>query len=247
MVSRDQAKRKAKGLCHELDQKLHKLGNIHQQVDFLRSKQDLKSHILSIDAEIRMQISKLLEIDQLQGGNRKTINLHKEERCRKEMKTTLDSKVRQLEALLNSWEEKESAAFETSLLSSDVRLLLSTLAVTENGDEKSQSYTSATTRRLPQRGKLRYPSKVPTPTFPPSRSNLDTVSAHSKKSPTEADQRKENQKREREEDSHVATSAARKPKKRAKKSRREDRAILAPFARALSDPGSPSPSDNTAN
>jgi len=114
-----------------LDMRLKKLEKIHQEVERLRSKQDIKSQILSLDSEIRIMNTKLLDFEELQCNKQRLLNkknggtaLLKEERFRKQMQSKFVANLKQLVSLLRSWERKENAYFDDSLLSDDVRELL---------------------------------------------------------------------------------------------------------------------------
>ncbi|KAL3925516.1 MAG: hypothetical protein SGILL_000358 [Bacillariaceae sp.] len=124
------ASRRASEVYHNLDKKLEKLGGIHKEVEKLRSKQDTKSKILSLDSEIRIMNAKLFDFEEHCGKHRlltkKTSGgaLLKEERFRKQMQSKFSSNLRQLASLLQSWESQENSTFDASLLSDDVRMLL---------------------------------------------------------------------------------------------------------------------------
>ncbi|KAG7364215.1 kinesin motor domain containing protein [Nitzschia inconspicua] len=113
-----------------LEQKLRKLESIHKEVERLRSKQDAKSKILSLDSEIRIMNAKLLDFEEHCNKQRlltkKTSGgaLLKEERFRKQMQSKFVSNLRQLANLLQAWEAQESKTFDSSLLSEDVRTML---------------------------------------------------------------------------------------------------------------------------
>jgi hypothetical protein len=116
-----------------LDIRLKKLEQIHQEVERLRSKQDIKSRILSLDSEIRIMNTKLLDFEELQCNKQRLLTkknggaaLLKEERFRKQMQGKFAANLKQLVSLLRSWERKENASFDDSLLSDDVRELLKT-------------------------------------------------------------------------------------------------------------------------
>jgi hypothetical protein len=123
------AKRASEVFSH-LDQKLEKLGRIHREVERLRSKQDLKSKILSLDSEIRIMNSKLLDFEEHCNKQRLLTKktgagaLLKEERFRKQMQSRFITNLRQLASLLQSWETQERAPFDSTLLSEDVRMML---------------------------------------------------------------------------------------------------------------------------
>jgi hypothetical protein len=114
-----------------LKTQLIKLEGINTQVERLRSKQDLKSQILSLDSEIRIMNAKLLDFEELQCNKQRLLTkkvggttLLKEERFRKQMQSKFLANLKQLVNLLRSWESKENARFDDSLLSDDVRELL---------------------------------------------------------------------------------------------------------------------------
>ncbi|KAL3924022.1 MAG: hypothetical protein SGILL_001299 [Bacillariaceae sp.] len=124
------ASQRAAEVYENLDKKLEKLEAIHKEVEKLRSKQDTKSKILSLDSEIRIMNAKLLDFEDHCNKQRllskKTSGgaLLKEERFRKQMQSKFSSNLKQLATLLQSWETQENPAFDASLLSEDVRMLL---------------------------------------------------------------------------------------------------------------------------
>jgi hypothetical protein len=114
-----------------LESRLFKLEKIHQEVERLRSRQDAKSKIISLDSEVRILSAKLSEFeDQKCSKQRLTTkkntssNLLKEERFRKQMQAKFTSKLDQLESLLKAWKTSEGSNFDPNLLSDDVRTLL---------------------------------------------------------------------------------------------------------------------------
>jgi len=114
-----------------LEKRLKKLEGINNEVESLRSKQDMKSQILSLDSEIRIMNTKLLEFEELQCTKQRLLTkknggsaLLKEERFRKQMKSKFLANLKQLVNLLRFWESKEKTLFDDSLLSDDVRELL---------------------------------------------------------------------------------------------------------------------------
>ena len=117
-------------LNRTLKRRLRKLEGINNEVERLRSKQDTKSQILSLDSEIRIMNAKLLDFEELKCNKERLLTkkggatLLKEERFRKQMQTKFLAKLKQLVSLLQSWESKEKARFDDSLLSDDVRELL---------------------------------------------------------------------------------------------------------------------------
>ena len=121
----------ATNLNRALKRRLRKLEGINNEVERLRSKQDTKSQILSLDSEIRIMNAKLLDFEELKCNKERLLTkktggttLLKEERFRKQMQTKFLAKLKQLVSLLQSWESKEKARFDDSLLSDDVRELL---------------------------------------------------------------------------------------------------------------------------
>jgi hypothetical protein len=127
----------------DLDANLSKLGGIHREVEKLRSKQDTKSQVLSLDSEIRILNAKLQDFEELQCSKQRLLNkkisgsaLLKEERFRKQMQGKFVSKLGQLASLLRSWEKEERQSFDSSLLSDDVRMLLDEPDKMENWVEK---------------------------------------------------------------------------------------------------------------
>jgi hypothetical protein len=124
------ATQRAAEVYENLDKKLEKLESIHKEVEKLRAKQDTKSKILSLDSEIRIMNAKLLDFEEHCNKQRlltkKTSGgaLLKEERFRKHMQSKFSSNLKQLAALLQSWEAQEKSTFDASLLSEDVRMLL---------------------------------------------------------------------------------------------------------------------------
>ena len=111
--------------------RLSKLEGINKEVEKLRSKQDLKSQILSLDSEIRIMNAKLLDFEELQCSKQRLLTkkiggstLLKEERFRKQMQSKFLSNLKQLVSSLRSWEKEGNGRFDNSLLSDDVRELL---------------------------------------------------------------------------------------------------------------------------
>ena len=121
----------ATNLNRTLKRRLRKLEGINNEVERLRSKQDIKSQILSLDSEIRIMNAKLLDFEELKCNKQRLLTkkiggttLLKEERFRKQMQNKFLAKLKQLVNLLRSWESKENTRFDDSLLSDDVRELL---------------------------------------------------------------------------------------------------------------------------
>jgi len=125
-----QAIRRASEVQNELQVKLSKLGEIHNEVERLRTRQEAKSRILSLDAEIRVMNAKLVDFEDFQCDKNRLLNkktggsaLLKEERFRKQMQSKFASHLEQLATLLREWEKRENSPFDASVLSEDVRKL----------------------------------------------------------------------------------------------------------------------------
>lgn len=136
----------------DMDKRMQKLTKIHEEVERLRSKQDTKSQILSLDSEIRIMNAKLLDFEELQCDKQRLLNkkngggaLLKEERFRKQMQGKFSSKLGQLANLLRSWEMQEGTPFDASLLSDDVRMLLDEPDKMENWVERRTKFMSLRT------------------------------------------------------------------------------------------------------
>jgi hypothetical protein len=142
---------KGRSVNKELEMKLAKLDAIHKEVERLRSKQDTKSQVISLDSEIRIMNTKLHDFEELQCSKQRLLTkkagstaLLKEARFRKQMKAKFASKLGQLASLLRSWEQEEGHAFNASLLSDDVRMLL-------NEPNKMENWIEKRTRLMPSR------------------------------------------------------------------------------------------------
>jgi len=126
----DAAKRAA-NFYRTLEIRLKKLEGINREVERLRSKQDVKSQILSLDSEIRIMNAKLLDLEGLHYSKKRLMmkkqggkELQKEEIFKNQIRTKFVRSLKQLEKLLGSWENKENSRFDDSLLSDDVLELL---------------------------------------------------------------------------------------------------------------------------
>jgi hypothetical protein len=115
----------------ELESRLFKLEKIHDKVEELRSQQDAKSKIISLDSEVRILSAKLKEFEdkkciKLRLTTKKCTSstLLKEERFRKQMQLKFAAKLDQLSVLLQAWKENENVPFDQDLLSETVRMLL---------------------------------------------------------------------------------------------------------------------------
>ena len=114
-----------------LKSRLAKLETIHKEVEKLRTRQDAKSNILSLDSEVRILNAQLQDFedrkcnkDRLLSRNTGSSHLLKEERYRKQMKAKFTKKMEQLAVLLQAWVKEEGKKFDSELLSEDVRMLL---------------------------------------------------------------------------------------------------------------------------
>jgi hypothetical protein len=111
--------------------RLFKLEQIHQEVETLRSKQDIKSRIISLDSEVRILSAKLSDFEDTKCGKNRLLtkktgsgSLLKEERFRKQMQGKFTSKLEQLAGLLRTWIETEGDPFNVDMLSDEVIRLL---------------------------------------------------------------------------------------------------------------------------
>jgi kinesin family protein 4/21/27 len=114
-----------------LSTRLHKLEQIHLEVEKLRSKQDAKSRIISLDSEIRILTSSLAEFEDKKCHKQRLLTkkagsstLLREERFRKQMQGKFATKLHQLKVAVKSWKESDGDDFENDILSEEVRMLL---------------------------------------------------------------------------------------------------------------------------
>jgi hypothetical protein len=114
-----------------LETRLYKLEQTHQEVERLRTRQDSKSRIISLDSEVRILSAKLSEFEEKKCSKQRLLtkktgssNLLKEERFRKHMQSKFTSKLEQLATLLKAWAHDEVTDFDPNLLSDEVRTLL---------------------------------------------------------------------------------------------------------------------------
>lgn len=114
-----------------LESRLYKLERTHQEVERLRTRQDSKSQIISLDSEVRILSAKLSEFEDKKCNKQRlltkksgSVNLLKEERFRKQMQSKFSSKLEQLATLLKAWSHDEISDFDPNLLSDEVRTLL---------------------------------------------------------------------------------------------------------------------------
>lgn len=122
----------AKKVYRHLNTRLFKLGKIHEEVEAQRSKQDAKSKIISLDSEVRILSTKLSDFEEKASSKQRLLTkkmnstaLLKEEKFRKQMQSKFAAKLEALGRLLQDWEQTEGKSFDASLLSDDVRTLLS--------------------------------------------------------------------------------------------------------------------------
>jgi hypothetical protein len=116
----------------QLEARLFKLERIHKQVETLRSQQDAKSKMISLDSEIRILTSKLSEFEEKKCNKQRLLtkktgsgNLLKEEKFRKQMQQKYTAKVEELAKLLQAWSgDNENRNMAANLLSDEVRMLL---------------------------------------------------------------------------------------------------------------------------
>ena len=125
------ATKKGTKCFRELESRLFKLEKIHEKVEELRTRQDAKSRIISLDSEVRILSAKLKEFEdkkcvKLRLTTKKCTSstLLKEERFRKQMQLKFTAKLDQLSTLLKSWKDIENSPFDQGLLSDTVRMLL---------------------------------------------------------------------------------------------------------------------------
>ena len=114
-----------------LETRLYKLESIHGEVEKLRSRQDSKSRIISLDSELRILSARLSDFEDKKCNKQRLLTkksgssaLLKEERYRKQMQGKYSSTLEQLSSLLKKWKETEGSTFESNLLSNEVRAML---------------------------------------------------------------------------------------------------------------------------
>jgi hypothetical protein len=142
----------ARGKFDLLEQRLSKLEGIHNEVERLKSRQDTKSSILSLDSEVRILNANLLDFEDTKCNKQRLLTkksggttLLKEERFRKQMQSKFTSKLEQLASLLRVWEKEQGEQFDASVLSDDVRMLLST------SPDKMEQIVEKRTKLMPLR------------------------------------------------------------------------------------------------
>lgn len=114
-----------------LNVRLFKLSKIHDEVEKLRAKQDAKSKITSLDAEIRIISARLIEFEEKASNKGRLLtkkvnstNFLKEERFRKHMQGKFASKLKSFGLLLQEWKRTEGSNFDSKILSEDMQALL---------------------------------------------------------------------------------------------------------------------------
>ena len=113
-----------------LSSRLYKLERVHGEVERLRSKQDAKSRIISLDSEIRILGASLADFEDKCNKQRLltkkagSTTLLQEERFRKKMQGKYRTKLHQLKLATHSWNESDGDTFGDDVLSEDVRMIL---------------------------------------------------------------------------------------------------------------------------
>lgn len=162
-----------------LEKRLLKLDAVHKEVETLRSRQDAKSKVLSLDSEVRILNAQLSEFeentcskDRLLSRQKAGSNLLREERYRKQMKTKFTSKLEQLSGLLRVWNEHNSEDFDASILSEDVRMLLGNSSWIEQRKEFMHLRTTKTKRTGKRRIERTGSNESDSPSPPPKRAHV---------------------------------------------------------------------------
>jgi len=138
--------REAVDVHQELEKRILKLERIHKEVEFLSAKQEAKSTILSLDAEIRVLSACAGTLAQP-----KTKGTRQQAKQTKSMLT----KVNQLAFLLKEWSKSQREEFETILLSEEVSKLLFANSITNvpSGDLRKGVEGGGSTERRQKKGK----------------------------------------------------------------------------------------------
>jgi hypothetical protein len=139
----------------QLESRLLKLELVHIEVERLRTRQDAKSKVISLDSEICIINSKLCEFEEKKCDKSRlttkkdtSSNLLKEERFRKQMQSKFSSKLEQLKDLLKMWKITEGISFDNDLLSEEVRTLLSNSPRSDFMHLRTVKYKGATKRKV---------------------------------------------------------------------------------------------------
>ena len=159
------AKEAAKVYC-QMDVRLLKLENVHNEVERLRSKQDAKSRILSLDSEIRILSARLDDFEDKKCNKERLLSkktgscsLLQEERFRKQMQGKFTAQLEQLASLLKAWHETEHLKFDAELLSEEVRSLVENPDRMNNAVEKRTAFMHLRTVRTKTAGAKRSAEK----------------------------------------------------------------------------------------
>lgn len=137
-----------------LEVRLSKLERVHSEVELLRSRQDVKSQIISLDSEVRLLSSKLNDFEdrkcvkqRLTTTKNTSSSLLKEAEFRKQMKSKFTSKLDHLQNLLKSWQDSEGTAFDQGMLSEEVRAYLGKSDRSEFMHLRTTEYKGPVTRK----------------------------------------------------------------------------------------------------
>ncbi len=108
-----------------------KLKRIQEEVERLKSKQDAKNGIMSLNSELNVLNAKLSEFEEKAGDKQRLLtkkanskSLLEEERYRKQMQSMFVSKLEALRQRLAVWEENEGEIDDADMLSEVVKSML---------------------------------------------------------------------------------------------------------------------------
>lgn len=167
------AVRNCRSSYKRLEARLFKLERIHTEVERLRSKQDSKSRIISLDSELRILSARLSDFEDKKCNKERLLTkkfgsaaLLKEERYRKQMQGKYSATLEQLAASLQEWKDREGSAFDNNLLSNEVRALLQSADGSGNWVEKRTEFMHL---RMVQSAVKRKPEKLTRLTPPKKR------------------------------------------------------------------------------
>jgi hypothetical protein len=153
--------------CQVLNTRLHKLEEVHSEVERLRSKQDAKSRIISLDSEIRILSATLAEFEEKKCNKQRLLTkksgsstLLREERYRRQMQGKFTTKLEHLAAAVKAWKETDGHDFEGNILSEEVRVLLENPDKMDSLVEKRTEFMHLRTVQ-PKPAAKRPPSKTP--------------------------------------------------------------------------------------
>jgi len=123
--------KEARSTGHDLEVKLAKLEAIHKEVERKRAKQEGRSRIMGLESEIRILAARLTDFENKANNKERLVSkksssglLLKEEKFRKQMQGKFGVKLDRLAAMLKEWEEREGCEFDYSILSEEVRDLM---------------------------------------------------------------------------------------------------------------------------